>query len=143
MAGRERLAGVGIVAQMEVDRVASTVSAGDGIDGSIRLASHCPGRLDPHRRALRHRRRRIAPTDVDIVHPAIDPIDHHVMAVAMLDGTAPADHQPDDPVAQLGPNPLLHPRVVEPPRGPLTLPTPEYVATLTAARRGCVDTLAA
>src|SRR3546814_1726645 len=74
MAGRERLAGVGIVAQMEVDRVASTVSAGDGIDGSIRLASHCPGRLDPHRRALRHRRRRIAPTDVDIVHPAIDAI---------------------------------------------------------------------
>src|SRR3546814_10823410 len=101
MAGRERLAGVGIVAQMEVDRVASTVSAGDGIDGSIRLASHCPGRLDPHRRALRHRRRRIAPTDVDIVHPAIDAIDHHVMAVAMLVGKAPADQRSEEHTSEL------------------------------------------
>src|SRR3546814_19704861 len=118
MAGRERLAGVGIVAQMEVDRVASTVSAGDGIDGSIRLASHCPGRLDPHRRALRHRRRRIAPTDVDIVHPAIDAIAHPVMAVAMLVGKAPAAPPPHHRFPQLAPPHLLAPDPAPPAPGP-------------------------
>src|SRR5690242_6255147 len=67
------------------------------------------------------------------MNPAIDAIDHHEMAIAMLIGKAPADEPPDDRFAQLGGDDLLDAGAVEAALGQLALHEADDVTALAHA----------
>ncbi len=79
MTGCERLASARIVRQVQVDRIAPTISTSDCIDGAIRLGCLYPRRRAPYRPSFGNRWRGIASADIDIMDPIIESADHEIM----------------------------------------------------------------
>lgn len=96
MALCECLSCVGIMAQMQVDRIMTVIGCGDLGDGAIDVPDAASHWGDPNDGVLGNRLDRVATTDIDIVAAPVDPVDQQIVAVAQFIGEATSDHAPDD-----------------------------------------------
>ena len=91
------LARARIVTEMDIDAVPAFVRCSDFGHGAIDGARAGWPWLDRDDRAGRHRLRLGALADLDIMRPAVDPIDDQVVPIVELVGQASRQHSPDEP----------------------------------------------
>src|SRR3546814_11317482 len=109
MTGRERLAGIRIMAQVEADRIAPSICARDCIDCAIRLSRFRLDRLVSNCRDLGHRRHCVYAPYVEIVATPADSTDHHIIPVDMFVGQTAIAHPPNQWFAPVTARTPVHP----------------------------------